>query len=412
MNRSVAIALTIIVLIGVLFFFFNRRTKAELIWYPTYDYQRGQQPFDLDVFIDLCKKDIGEKAFTRIDKPFSDYNLDTNNLYVAIQSNFLIDSIQNEALMRFVENGNSAFISAENFGAVLKDFLADNIDGFEEMSGGNLTYINPLAQDSCRVTLIDSSLDFYIKVPNITQNWYPYRGFIFNSDINKVKHLASSSGGIGHLISFEYGKGKIILHSMPVAFTNYVLRKRPAFDYSNYVINQMQFDSVFWDELQFESLAPENQEDKEIGESAFKHIFANRSLRFAFYLTFFGVIIFILLAARRRKPAIPIVEDLTNSSVTFSKTIARLYWLHPNHKKMAEKKMKFFLSEVRNRYQLDTSTLSDDFVLKLSNKSGLETRHLNRLIGAYKLVTTKDQIHRDLLMQIAQSIVYIRNNWK
>ena len=119
-----------------------------------------------------------------------------------------------------------------------------------------------------------------------------------------------------------------------------------------------------------------------------------------------------MVGIKRRYNAIEIVDPITNSSIDFSKTIARLYWLNPNHRKMADQKMKMFLFEVRNRYGLTTHELDEDFKIRFGAKSGVSEKLINRLFDAYNLARQSPTIHSDVLIQISESIVKIRQEWK
>lgn len=121
---------------------------------------------------------------------------------------------------------------------------------------------------------------------------------------------------------------------------------------------------------------------------------------------------FLVVGIKRKYNTIEVLDPVTNSSIDFSKTIARLYWLNPNHRKMADQKMKMFLFEVRNRYGLTTHELNDDFKSRFKSKTGVSDKLINRLFDAYSLARQSSTIHKDVLIQISETIVLIRQQWK
>lgn len=215
-----------------------------------------------------------------------------------------------------------------------------------------------------------------------------------------------------NLLKIKFGAGHIYLHSNPVLFTNIQFDKPEMFHYAEGIFSELDYEHIYWDELSFQFLNAQNEGKGLTDQSYFEYIFKNRALKTAFYFFLIGLMIFLVVGIKRKYNAIEIVDPLTNSSIDFSKTIARLYWLNPNHRKMADQKMKMFLFEVRNRYGLTTHVLDEDFKIRFRAKSGVSEKLINRLFDAYNLARQSPSIHQDVLVQISESIVKIRQEWK
>lgn len=215
-----------------------------------------------------------------------------------------------------------------------------------------------------------------------------------------------------NVLKIKFGKGHIYLHSNPVLFTNVQFDKPEVFTYVQEMSKDLSYDHVYWDELSFQFLNAQNEGSGITDKSYFEYIFKNRALKTALFFFLIGLLVFLVVGIKRKYNAIEIVDPLTNSSIDFSKTIARLYWLNPNHRKMADQKMKMFLFEVRNRYGLTTHVLDEDFKIRFRAKSGVSEKLINRLFDAYNLARQSPSIHHDVLIQISESIVKIRQTWK
>jgi hypothetical protein len=415
MNRSGFVLIFFLLIVGGLIFLLSRDGEKELLWYPTYNYERGENPYDLDVIINLLKNDVGHDSFERLSAPFSSYTTPKKKaLYFSTQSNFYPDSTQTAALLNFVEKGNNAFVSAESFGSNFIDQLLFADDGNRCYPNTNLTSYYKISRDSCVLMLSPSGPQVSVEIPNTSNSWQPFRTINLICDkASRFDVVGTTGDGLVNIIRLQVGAGHIYVHSAPVAFTNIVMLDSQAFRYADALFKNIVFDKIYWDELNFIQVNESGEsKTEEFDQSAFVHIFSNRSLRFAFFTILISVLIFVLLAMRRYQPAIPVVEAPTNTSISFSKTIARLYWLNPNHKKMAEKKVKFFLSEIRLRYGIETKKIDEEFKEKLRRKSGVDKRQINRLFDAYIVVNKSQNIHADLLKQISDSISYIRKSWK
>ncbi len=231
-------------------------------------------------------------------------------------------------------------------------------------------------------------------------------------DIQQITVLGKTKKLNANLIRIDMGEGSIYLHSNPVLFTNAQFDKPEVFDYVKSMFSDIDYTHVYWDELSFQFLNAKNEGYGLSDKSYFEYIFKNRALKAAFYFFLIGLIVFLVVGIKRKYNTIEVVDPVTNSSIDFSKTIARLYWLNPNHRKMADQKMKMFLFEVRNRYGLTTHELNDDFKSRFKSKTGVSDKLINRLFDAYNLARQSSTIHRDVLIQISETIVLIRQQWK
>ncbi len=214
-------------------------------------------------------------------------------------------------------------------------------------------------------------------------------------------------------LKIKYGKGYIYLHCTPGLFTNYQLDKPEVFGYLQRLFNDIDYQHVYWDRLRFQFLNNTGANGQTMeDQSYFQYIYKNKALKTAFYFCLTGILIFLIVGIKRKYNTIEVVDPVTNSSIEFTKTIARLYWLNPNHKRMAEQKMKMFLFEVRNRYGLVTHELGEEFRQKFQAKCGVPEKHIRRLFDAYDQTLKKAVIHEDILIQISDEIGNIKQLWK
>ncbi len=229
--------------------------------------------------------------------------------------------------------------------------------------------------------------------------------------VPQYKALSTLKDNRTCLIEIQLGEGVIYLHSAPVLFTNSQLDKPEIFDHINTFWSDLDYENVYWDQLRYQFLNDtQNRSDPDV--SYFKYIYDNRALKSAFITLLVGLFIFILVGVKRKYIAVPVVEPLRNSSIDFAKTIARLYWLKPNHKVIALKKVNMFLYDVRSRYGLPTHNVDEKFRHKLIAKSGIQEKYVNRLFDAYILARNSNRLHEDVLIRISQTINYIKRNWK
>ncbi|MCB0733739.1 MAG: hypothetical protein H6608_09860 [Flavobacteriales bacterium] len=412
MRNSVVIVAVVLVLAGLIYWMSSPGTQPSekrFSWAPSYWYDQGKMPYDIDVFIDLIKHEVHEDSFTRLRAPFSTYQPQSaGGLYVAVCEDFSRDYHESYALIEFISAGNTGFVAAENLEYTFLDALSleSDLDTCTTIDQSLISI--PGAGDSVNVRLVGTSVQTNVRTGLRAPQWRPFQSFnkacIDRSLLEEVirdKH--------GNLIGVKLtiDSGELYLVSMPLMLANFNMIHESNFAFVNELMKRMTFNKVYWDLVGFEH-SNGSKNDK----TPFTELFKNRSLRTAFYVLIFGVLVFIAFAIQRFQPAIPLYRPPQNASVNFSKSVARMYWLHPNHKRIAQKRIQFFLSEVRSRYGLDTTNDSEEFRIKLAKKTGLEIRHINRLMDAAKVVNSNREVHEQLLLQISESVSYIRQHWK
>src|SRR5690606_19360837 len=118
---------------------------------------------------------------------------------------------------------------------------------------------------------------------------------------------------------------------------------------------------------------------KPIITSPLRFVLSQPALKWAYWLTIIGLLTYILFNIKRRQRIIPIIEPLKNATKDFVGIIAQMYFLEKNHLDLAEKKIAYFYDNIRTNYLLNTQSISDDFKLQLSAKSGVDIDFVNRL---------------------------------
>jgi hypothetical protein len=104
-------------------------------------------------------------------------------------------------------------------------------------------------------------------------------------------------------------------------------------------------------------------------DSPMRFILNQVSLKWAYYLSMIGLIIFIIFKAKREQRIIPVINPLGNSSIEFAKTVGGLYYEHRDYKDLIVKKIKFFLEQIRSNYHLNTEAINEKTAMDLAVRS-------------------------------------------
>jgi hypothetical protein len=199
-----------------------------------------------------------------------------------------------------------------------------------------------------------------------------------------------------NFIVFGNGKGRLMLHASPIAFSNYFLLQGNNVGYLKGIFS-------FVDEP-ISNIYLISFRTREISTSDFGVLLGNKATATAFWLILFTMGVYLIFEMKRKQKMIPVLKPNVNTSVAFTETIGRLYYNNKNHENLAEKMIQHFLEFVRSHYYLNTNMLDAEFVRLLSSKSGIEISKTDSLIYNIKMVQDKQSVDEAFLFALHTQI--------
>lgn len=384
----------LLILISFLFIQCNNKTN----WNENYR-EKEKSPFGTHIISNEVKDLFGHNDVVYLKKNVYDYIVD-NYLeedegyanYISIKSYATrLNKETLEKLLTFVSAGNNAFISLNYFNDAIKETL--------EITTKNLDSIvySPILLKELKGSLLlkNKELDKeYFFDRNIRRNYF--------SSYNKNTSIVLGTQLIDSLeqpnfIKVYHGKGAVYLHTQPIVFTNYfLLNGKEA--YAENVLSYLPNRTILWDPQVKRSKYLNNKDENKA--SIFKFFWKHPSLKWALYVGFFGLLLFLTFNARRKQRAIPIITSLKNSTIEFTHTIANLYFKDENAKNAVDKKIKFFLEKIRTKYLIKTNNLNGSFIENLALKSGNNLNSTRYLINTIIFLNKKSECTQDELVRL------------
>jgi len=290
-------------------------------------------------------------------------------------------------LSTFVKNGNYVFLCSPSM-----DEDAYHFFGARPDNNYSFGYI-----DSAAVSLAP---------PAFQSDTFFYPGynsgrFFVNVDRTKYQELGHDDYGKPNFIRADLGKGSFFLHSNPFMFSNYFLLYHNNINYYQKAVSVIpaSVHTVIWDEYYVYRLKDnERAEDP----SPLRVLLSINAFKWAFWIAIILLSIYLLLNIKRKQREIPVMELPKNESLEFVKTIGRLYFEKQDHLNLAMKMSVYFLEHVRSKYFMPTSVLDEEFVTKLSNKSGYPEVELQKIIHNITTLPTRKNISQEELMALYQ----------
>lgn len=330
--------------------------------------------------------------------------------YFFINNHLYFDDQETEALLSFVDKGHTAFLSSQSFAGALADSL--NIYTYtryqfleEEAKVG--FYTPNLVKDTAVFSKVYQS--FFTKIDTlnaIALGYYEGTYDVLETPDGIESVLQPPTGTAKkqqkeqiatalNFIKVPYGNGEFYIHTIPEAFSNYYLLNGNQ-AYAENVLSHLDIQTIYWDEYK--------KTGRRYVESPLRYVLSQTPLRWAYYLLVAGILLFVIFKAKRRQRIIPVLEPLQNTSVAFAKTIGSLYFQHRDYSAIIQKKIVYFLEQIRSKYYLDTSDLDSDFVKKLAEKSNRPETQVVQLVNTIKNIKEKTLHTEQDLIQLNKEI--------
>ena len=302
---------------------------------------------------------------------------------------------ESETLMKFVENGNTVFISSTYFYGNVLDTLNVSVQR---------QYTNIYRKEA----------DNKFTSPSLQANNRIYKDVIENSFFESIDTLRTTVLGTlttknedeieethPNLIKVEVGdnNGQFILHTNPFAFTNYHLLDDKE-DYAATVLSYMPKQQIIWDN--------NYKSGRKVITSPLRYILENTALKWAFYISMFGLILFVIFRGKRTQRIIPVIKKLDNATVDFTRTIGELYYQHGDFSNIIEKKIQYFLEFIRTSYYLETNQFNSGFIDKLSAKSSNTKEDTKTLVDYIVFLKSKTNHTEQELIELNKKIEHFK----
>lgn len=343
-----------------------------------------------------------EKVSLKIN--FYDYLHESYNItqedfgnYICIKDNaYRLTNDGVDDLLSFVDDGNAAFISLNNFNNYLKEKL--------EITTNNLDkgiYDNAILKDLKGEYYLENET---FKNQPFTFDRNSRRHYFITYNKNTTIVLGTSKIGeekLPNFLKIYHGKGAIYVHANPIAFTNYYLLKEQKIYVEN-VLSYLPSSTIIWDP-QIQKSKYSNQKDKD-ENTVFDFFLQHKTLTWFLVISLIGLLLFMLFNARRKQRVIPEIKSLKNTTLAFTQTISSLYLKENEHKNLVDKKIAFFLEKVRTKYLLSTNNLNKYFIEKLAAKSGNEIQQTKYLINTIITLNRKEECSAEELLVLHKMI--------
>lgn len=301
----------------------------------------------------------------------SDTNVTGRN-YVFINDYFNASAQDAISLCRFVERGNTVFISAGTFG-MLSDTLKFKVDDplySEFAKDSTLNDVMKYTSDTVKMNLINEDLMVH-PAPAYERSYVSYAFFRLRG--KNITILGVDRSGYPNFIRVKMGEGQFLLHCMPEAFTNFYAARRVNSQYVLGAFSYMPKQPTLVD--QYYKVGKMMQDDTR------RYVMSQPALKLAYYVLIIAGTIALLFGGKRRQRPVPTYTGLRNTTLDFVEQVGALYYRQSDHTNIVHKKIAYFLESIRSRFMVSTIEVDDRLIERVTALSGVPHQQVNHLFG-------------------------------
>ncbi|HKJ06400.1 MAG TPA: DUF4350 domain-containing protein, partial [Flavobacteriaceae bacterium] len=206
-----------------------------------------------------------------------------------------------------------------------------------------------------------------------------------------------------NFIRYTYGKGKFYFHTFPEVFTNYNLLKENNYKHAAQILSYIDEDKpLLWDSYY--------KTGKSRISSPMHYLLSNKALKWAYYISLIGVLLYVIFGGKRKQRIIPVIKPLKNQTLAFTKTISNMYLEKSSHKEIAQHKINYLFHFIRTKLNVSTNKIDESFIKQIAKKSGKPLVEVKELFGAIKNINTKKRITNQELIHLNKLIENFKHN--
>ena len=303
-------------------------------------------------------------------------------------SRFNCEEEDGKILLNHVNDGGTAFISAEYFSGYVADTL--QLDSYDYLfKSGNIFSKTDSAALKLASLNLDTLSEFYFRSDNV-HNYF--RGF----DTTRTTVIAKNNQGQPVTIRMRWGKGNFILNTTPMIFTNIHLLSGRNHEFVSSQFSYLPEETIEWSEYYHRGRMEMS--------TPLRFILLNEPLSWAYYITVICIIVFMIFEMKRKQRIIPIVKPLQNTTLEFVSTIGNLYYQGKEHKNIAEKRIHYLMEHVRTKHWINTNTLDDSFIEALSRKTAKPEEEVRDLVQQILRIQSAPEISETELVEFNEKL--------
>ena len=440
-NNRVILFFTLLAVLLLLYLMFGGSVKQRYFWWETYE-DKSVQPYAV-FFVKELLRDYATEGFEVLEDSVPPALAEGEEAAMVYVGSVFPPGWSDEDLLNFVRNGHTLFIVSMEAPVELLRTLCEKEDaealaeqGYEEFYDSwapaynyyvdtaftfvwqegseektfSLSYRDRYARrpyewaslwldhlcpcvSSC-LDILDgeeSDINFY-GYPPLDEEDARMKGFpasFFEGFRKRVVDEGVGTTERAPVFGFiPYGKGRIYLHSVPLAFTNYALTQDQGFEYVSHVFSKAlsaegkpAVKKIYWVNPKHPNLNVAHRPSSHFGRTPLKYVLSQPSLAWAWYLLLASALLYVLFVGKRRQREMPLLTRPENTSMAFVALIGQLTFLRGDHRQLAMEMLRLWSGYVHRHYQLSLLQDRPGLAETLASRSGVSPELIQKIFS-------------------------------
>ena len=397
MGRSYKIILGALLVLLAMLIFLEANQKDPVNWYPSYSIT-DKIPQGTFVFYESLEK---VAKVEQVNIPPFEFLEDTTTTgtYFFLNASVGIDAAELNKLLKWVEKGNTAVISASYISYPLLDTLKITNDqkirknGLENIPQYNFAN-KDLRSEKYYEFNRDHTLEYFDSLNGKQQK---VLGIAKVKDDNSVQN-----DSLANFVESKFGEGRFLLHSSPQAFTNYFLLDGENFEYAEKFLAYLDLqETIYWDN--------HYKNGKIIHTSPLYILLSNRYFKWAYYFVIIATILFIFFEGKRKQKSIPVVDPLKNQTYDYTRTIAGMYLDQKDYRTIAQKIRDHFFIFLQKEFKINVKE-QKNYRQLIEQQTKISSEEIDLLFDQIKALEVKPSVTKKDIEALNRLIIQFKKN--
>jgi len=397
MGRSYKIILGALLVLLAMLIFLEANQKDPVNWYPSYSIT-DKIPQGTFVFYESLEK---VAKVEQVNIPPFEFLEDTTTTgtYFFLNASVGIDAAELNKLLKWVEKGNTAVISASYISYPLLDTLKITNDqkirknGLENIPQYNFAN-KDLRSEKYYEFNRDHTLEYFDSLNGKQQK---VLGIAKVKDDNSLQN-----DSLANFVESKFGEGRFLLHSSPQAFTNYFLLEGENFEYAEKFLAYLDLqETIYWDN--------HYKNGKIIHTSPLYILLSNRYFKWAYYFVIIATILFIFFEGKRKQKSIPVVNPLRNQTYDYTRTIAGMYLDQKDYRTIAQKIRDQFFIFLQKEFKINVKE-QKNYRQLIEQQTKISSEEIDQLFDQIKALEVKPSVTKKDIEALNRLIIQFKKN--
>ncbi|MEO2058780.1 MAG: DUF4350 domain-containing protein [Mesonia sp.] len=397
MGRSYKIILGALLALLAMLIFLEANQKDPVNWYPSYSIT-DKIPQGTFVFYESLEK---VAKVEQVNIPPFEFLEDTTTTgtYFFLNASVGIDAAELNKLLKWVEKGNTAVISASYISYPLLDTLKITNDQKIRKNGlENIPQYNFANKDLRREKYYEFNRDHTLEYfDSLNGKQQKVLGIAKVKDDNSVQN-----DSLANFVESKFGEGRFLLHSSPQAFTNYFLLDGENFEYAEKFLAYLDTrNTIYWDN--------HYKNGKIIHTSPLYILLGNRYFKWAYYFVIIATILFIFFEGKRKQKSIPVVDPLRNQTYDYTRTIAGMYLDQKDYRTIAQKIRDQFFIFLQKEFKINVKE-QENYRQLIEQQTKISSEEIDLLFDQIKALEVKPSVTKKDIEALNRLIIQFKKN--